>query len=292
MNNLQNYFKKTTLFSIIFFVFASFASAADLDITLRADSSVVDAGKTLKVRIAFNRSVSKFNAQMLSVDGGHVESMRKLSSLSYLAFVRADENVKQVDILVEAEAVLDLNKNPNPDASNNLIIKVRPANPVNPTPILNPEPTFSNSQISDLLDKVVKSSTPAQPAAPVQSTPNYATGYYFCQGVQIPNSQPCNNTQQQTQNSVYVAPNTVYYDTYGNYYPSGYNNTNTLYIDSGYGYGSYGSYDVYGSGYGSGNSTYGTGYGSSIYTPTVYTSPVYTAPVYTTRPRTYGLFDW
>lgn len=284
----------------MFFVFASFANAADLDITLRADSSVVDAGKSLKVRIAFNRSVSKFNAQMLSVDGGHVESMRKLSSLSYLAYVRADENVKEMDILVEAEAVLDLNKNPNPDASNNLIIKVRPAQITNPAPILNPEPSFSNTQVSDLLDKVVKSSTIVQPSAPAPSTPNYATGYYFCQGVQIPNSQPCNNNNnnsQQNQNTVYVTPSTVYYDAYGNYYPGGYGGgygtSNTLYIDNSYGYGSgygssYGSYDVYGSGY----STYGTGYGSSIYTPTVYTSPVYTAPVYTTRPRSYGLFDW
>lgn len=281
-------FKKLALLFVVFTFSFNFSSALPLIVELRADYGVVEAGKIAKVRVLLNKPVLKFVAQMVSIDGGRIESVRKLSSTSYLLFIRVNDDTKELDIIVEDGVVQDVDKVFNDGASNNIIMKVKspklPLTPIAPAVV---DPGVSASQISELLEKVVKNTTANTQA----TTNNNSNGFYYCAGVQIPNTQACNPTAQQQQQQI-VSPtyypatvnSTGYYDSYGNYYPP--TNNSSVFYGSGY------DSTYYGSGYGD---TYSSGVYTTVvptyFTP-VYTTPIYTTPVYTKKNYILDLLDW
>lgn len=195
----------------------------------------VEVGELFKVTVKVDEPLLKFTVNEVSVDGGRLESVRKLSPYSYLLFVRAEES-KEVDILVESEKVQNRGKVFNADASNNLIVKVK-AKVVTPQ-VAQPSIT---KDLSSLLDEVVKAKTTSNVSAPVTNQATQQVSYYNCNGQAIPTTQAC-NTSAQSLTPMYQP--TGYYDAYGNYYTNSPYSTNPY---SAYGYGTYSSYSPYSS---------------------------------------------
>lgn len=235
--------KKIILLLIISSATFSFSFADNVDgpsVYLKSAVDTVDGGKLVKVTVSLSEPVIRFASDLVGVDGGRLESVRKLNSYSYLLFIRAADSSRELNVQVEADKVQNTAKVFNNYSSNELIIKVNP--------VVAPAPTGpSNSEISNLLDTVVRTqqaqtqaiqAQQAQAAQQTQVAP--AVTYVNCNGVTIPSTQTC--TAPAAYNT--VAPSSGYYDLYGNYYPNtNYYNTPTYYPGTvPYNYSSYGNY--------------------------------------------------
>ncbi len=234
--------KSKKIFSLMLttLLFVNFTSA--LSVSLTTTSRTVEEGKSVKVRANFTENILKLPASAISVDGGNVQSVRKMNGSSYLIYILAASDSKEMDVQIEAEKVQDLKKNFNDGSSNELVIKITKVVPVEVVNTNQNNSGITTSQLGELLDKVVENTKNQTPkytpvAAPVQ--------YYMCNGVSIPTTQTCTQ-QSQAYQPVYTPsvynpnyPSTGYYDVYGNYIlpTTSYGNYN--------GYGSYNTYSNY-----------------------------------------------
>jgi hypothetical protein len=189
----------------------SFANSVDgPNITLSTSVRKVDAGKTVKVNLTLDEAVLRLTPDQVGVDGGKLESIRKLNPTSYVLFVRASEDSLSVSVQVEADKLQNTTKTFNNYASNELTIKVIPPAPA---PTVN-----SDNALSNLLNSVVSTvqqSQASQPAPVAQP----AVTYVNCYGVNIPSTKVCTPPASYNYNSV-TPMSAGYYDAYGNYYPN------------------------------------------------------------------------
>lgn len=225
-NSSKNKIKYTFLMLSVLcgFTFSSAYAFADEEsgpeIILRSTVRMVEAGKTVKITATFSEPVTKFTKDRVSVDGGVLETLRKLSPQSYLLFVRAEANVKEIDVQVESSKVQNSKKIFNTYASNNLLIKVK-------TPPPPAAESQSATEISKLLDKMEKSSAINNPAPTAQPIQQQIT-YKICNGYTIPSNQPCQPQNNTSYRDAYV--NTYYYPG-TTPYPSTYPPYNSYYDD-------------------------------------------------------------
>jgi hypothetical protein len=149
---------KFALLTLLLTFTLSFASGANgPDVTLKSTVNQIDAGKLVKVSVGFSEPILSFGREQVSVDGASLESVRKIGPSSYLLFLRASDNVKELSVQVEADKVQNKNLVFNQNASNEVIIKV---NPSQPTPAPQNDSTLD---ISGFLD-AVKASAQQQSA--------------------------------------------------------------------------------------------------------------------------------
>ena len=229
---MKKYFLLIVVLLNLNFVLA--AGDDGLDISLSSPLSKVEPGRVFRVNVVFSDPIKKTTLADFSVDGGSPENLRKINSKSYLLFVRAGTDVKEVDVQVEANKIKSSTGIWNEEASNDIILKV--IAPVVVPPPAQPD-TTSLSGLLDNLTKTIKQNNATQQQAAPQ------VQYYNCNGQSIPTTQTC--YQQNTQTSVqgqYVAPlapynsyNTGYYNPYNSYDPySNYNSTSYYNTNSGY----------------------------------------------------------
>ncbi len=224
-------FLLTITFSITFFVYADNISGPV--ITLKNTVTSIEVGKQVKVNVNFSEPVIRFDRGQVSVDGASLESVRKLGPYSYLLFLRASENSKEINIQIEADKVQNSSKVYNDTASNEVTIKIIQLKPV--------APVSTDKEIAKILDTVVSASQlqtqQVQQAQPVQYSQPQVT-YINCYGVNIPSTQQC---MPPTNSYNYSG----YYDTYGNYYTTTPTYTTPMYNSNVY----YSPYSSYGSSY-------------------------------------------
>ncbi len=234
------------------------------NITLRSTATTVVAGQSARVTVTVSESLLRFGSDQISVDGGTIESIRKLSPVSYTLFIRVADNTRTLDVIVEASKVQNQAKVYNEYSSNNLILKV--TQPAPAATGITPASSIT-STISSLLDTITKNvatkpaavtTTPAPvQQAPVQQAPVYTNPNQYQPAYTSPYSTPYS-----TYNNSYNANPCIGYDPYYSRY--------NAYCESQY-YNSYNSY-----------------------TQPVYTSPYdpYPTPYYTTTPTIFDYFDW
>lgn len=192
-------------------------------VSLSANVSSVKMGETFKVILSASEEIVPISPDSLIVDGGTVKEIRKLSKTSYTAtiIINEEEGVKNVLVQVEADKIEDLIGNKNESASNEISVKVIPAEKI-------AEATASGEGevgLNSLLDKIIASApqcnyngsgilvTVAPDGKPVNTTgcaPTQTQNQpgagqtYDCNGQKIPVTQPC---QQQTQTVCTIQPN-------------------------------------------------------------------------------------
>lgn len=201
-------------FALSLFVFAVFADeVSGPGISLRSTQSSVQTSQVVKITASFTEAVARFTRDQVAVDGGNVESVRKLGPTSYLIFVRAGEGTRYVNIQVEAGVVQNLKKVYNDYASNELVVRV-----VAPAAAPSATDTTNSNAISNLLQQITNNTTPA--ANTVSSQP--ATTYVNCNGTAIPSTQTCATNPNSNPNvyNPYAQQTGGYYDAYGNYIPA------------------------------------------------------------------------
>lgn len=210
---------KSILFGLIFFTNAFFVFAQDNSgpvVTLKFAGASINASQQPKIQVSFSEPVLRFTADMVSIDGGNITSVRKLNQTSYLLFVRAASDATELDVQVQAGVVSDKSKNLNDEASNDLLISVNP--PAVTAPAAQTSQVDTSLQISNLLQQVQNNA--AANAAAQQAAQAQTTSYYYCAGVQIPSTQACNPQQYQQTVAPVTQPVTTYtYDVYGNIVP-------------------------------------------------------------------------
>lgn len=267
---------------LLFILSTSFVFAKDLSVTLSPETTTVEAGKTARVRISFSQAPKKFSVTDISIDGGTVDSVRKLSTRVYLAVVRASEDSKEVELQIQADAIRDNEGDLNENASNSVRLKV-----VANTQKLEAENKINTEKakletektLNTLLNAVTQN---AKSSAPAASAPQVQ--YYNCNGTAIPTTQQCvQNANVNTNSVLYVPSNNyggVYGDPYNSYTPyTSYGNTQGYVV---YPTGLYtpyemSYYDRYYSNYGYYPKTYYTTYYNNYgyYPETYYSSPFY-----------------
>ena len=244
---------KTLLLTAILFTFANLTFAKDLDISLSPEVNKVEAGKTARVRVNFTNAPKKFLMTDISIDGGRVESVRKLSTRVYVAIVHANDDAKEIELQVQADSIRDGEGDLNENASNSVSIKVIP-NTEKVAAENNAKVEQINNEnqkaISSLLEAVTTSAR-NNAAQAIQQQSAAQVQYYMCNGVSIPSTQQCTIAPQNNAGTVITTPG--YYDFWGNWIPPTqsiqttqtvnaltpvYNPYNT--------YNSYGSYGSYG----------------------------------------------
>lgn len=202
----------TICFITSVFVFTAFADeVSGPGISLRSTQSSVQASQVVKVTVSFSEAVARFTRDQVVVDGGNVESVRKLGPTSYLIFVRAGEGSRYVNIQVEAGAVQNLKKVYNDYASNELVVRVVP-----PAATQSTTDTTSSNAISNLLQQITNNTAPITNT--VSSQP--ATTYVNCNGTAIPSTQTCTTNSNPNVYNPYAQQTGGYYDAYGNYIPT------------------------------------------------------------------------
>lgn len=264
---------KILIFIGLVFLGFSSVSAKDLSISLSPETTTVEAGKTARVRINFSQAPKRFSATDISVEGGTVDSVRKLSTRVYLAMVRASEDAKEVELQIQADTIRDNEGDLNENASNSIGIKVventQKLEVENKAKIqqakLDNEKTLNN--LLNIVTQNAKNNTPTvAPATQVQ--------YYNCNGQAIPTTQQCVQNANVNANGVLYMPSNSYVDPYGSYtntqgyivYPSGlYSPYEITYYDR-----YYTSYGYYPRTY---YTTYYNNYG--YYPESYYSSPYY-----------------
>ncbi len=268
------------LFIGLVFLGLSFVSAKDLNISLSPDTTTVEAGKTARVRVNFSQAPKKFSATDISIDGGTVDSVRKLSTRVYLAVVRSSEDAKEVELQIQADAIRDNEGDLNENASNSVRIKV-----VANTQKVEAESKARVEQAKLENEKTLNSllnivSQTAKNNAPV-STPAPQVQYYNCNGQAIPTTQQCVQNANVNTNSVLYIPSNNYGTGYV-VYPTG------LYSPYEMSY-----YDRYYNNYGYYPKTYYTTYYNNYgyYPETYYSSPYYDVG-YGFGAGLRGMFDW
>lgn len=218
-------------FIILFILSTSFVMAKDLSISLSPESTTVEAGKTARVKVNFSQAPKKFSATDISIEGGTVDSVRKLSTRVYLAVVRASEDVKEVELQIQADAIRDNEGDLNESASNSVRIKVtlNTEKPVAEKPVAEKagkteqEKTDYNLKLSALLDAITASAKKNTTVSTTATTPTSGVSYYNCNGVAIPTTQQCVQQQTAAQQTVSYVQNsepqyiTVYDDYYDEY---------------------------------------------------------------------------
>lgn len=178
-----------------------------LCVNLSSNVNTIPRGYTFKVIINTSVELKSFDVSNISVDGGTVKEIRKLSKTSYFAVINPAEDAKVVNVQIEAESLEDINGNRNDNASNEVIVRIL----IPVTTTNNSSSSTNNSSfISNLLDKL-SSSLPTAPqcsytvqgqlitgsnlntsGCPTTNTQNtQQTQLYNCYGQQIPNTQPC-----------------------------------------------------------------------------------------------------
>jgi hypothetical protein len=195
--------KKIILIATILFITTNFLSASgSLTVYLQADKRSVESGKTLKVNVNFNKAVVGLLPTDFSIDGGNVTSVRKISPKNYTAFVMASDDVKTLDVQIEAEKLAAVDGSVNSDSSNSLIIKVTKPGPTKEE-VAAQERDNTKKRIDDLLNDVISTTNKntqalqqaqAQTQAQqIQNTQTQQAQYYNCNGSPIPITQQCNN---------------------------------------------------------------------------------------------------
>lgn len=192
----------------------SFAFADDTDgpdVFLKANLSKVDAGQVVKITASLSEPVLRFGADSVSADGGTITSVRKLSKVSYLIYVRANDDAKTVDVQVSASTIQNLNKVYNSYSSNEVIVKVVP-----PPVVQNPTSDNSNglSKVLDKIKQTIDTNNAINEAKNAASQQAANSQYVNCYGQMIPANQTCNNPNVYNATNPYVAP----YNSYG--YPT------------------------------------------------------------------------
>lgn len=285
-------------FIILFILSTSFVMAKDLSISLSPESTTVEAGKTARVRVSFSQAPKKFSASDISIEGGTVDSVRKLSTRVYLAVVRASEDVKDVELQIQADSVRDNEGDLNENASNSIRLKVT-AN-IQKLEVENrakaEQVKLENEKtLNSLLNIVTQTSRNNNTPAPTAPAPQVQ--YYNCNGQAIPTTQQCIQNANVNTNNVLYIPSGSYVDTYGNTYnPYGAYGTTQGYVV--YPTGLYSQYEMnyydrYYNNYGYYPRTYYTTYYNNYgyYPQTYYSSPYYEAG-YGLGAGLRGLFDW
>lgn len=255
-------YKKLSIIGVLMMFAFSIACAQDDDgpnLTLKAMSSTVDSGKVVKISVNSNQPLAKLTANMISIDGGNIESVRKLSSYSYLIFIRAGDS-REIDVQIEASVVQNRNtKAYNSYASNNVVVGV------NAPPVSTADSSNQLSKILDTVQSVIQQNNQAAQQA-VQTNQQAVTQvqYYYCNGYQIPTTQACNQSPYVTnQYNPYGTVQSVYDPVSGTYV----NPYTGQPVANPYNYNYYNSYNPYGV------YNYNTNYNTGL-TPYYSTSPL------------------
>jgi hypothetical protein len=119
---------KSLFASIILFIVLStnFLYAEDSNgpiISLSSSREVVNGGQQLKVTVSTSQVLKGFNADQISLVGGKLESIRKLSKRSYLLMIRAGKK-GSVNIQISMEQVQNQKGEYNEEPSNELNIPI------------------------------------------------------------------------------------------------------------------------------------------------------------------------
>lgn len=245
---MNNFFKILISQLFVFIFLVGLADAKGLTVSLSTDKSVVETGKTLRVRINLNQPIKRFSPAAIGVDGGNVEAVRKLGSRTYQATIRAGDELKYLEVQIPADELEDMQGDHNEEASNMLTVKIDYSRKI----AAEEAATNANRKIEEdarrrvqrerddtTMSNLLNAVTAAQNRSNtiIQSQPNQVQ-YYNCNGQAIPTTQPCNNLN--TTNNIYGNTNTpyiipytttpytydmTYYDNYYNiygYYPQSY----------------------------------------------------------------------
>jgi hypothetical protein len=105
---------------------ANFAYAQDSTgpvLALSSNKEVVNGGQQLKVTVSTSQVLKGFNADQISLVGGKLESIRKLSKRSYLLMIRASKK-GSVNIQISMEQVQNQKGEYNQEPSNELNVPI------------------------------------------------------------------------------------------------------------------------------------------------------------------------
>lgn len=197
-------------FILLFILSTSFVLAKDLSVSLSPETTTIEAGKTARVRVNFSQAPKKFSATDIAVDGGTIDSVRKLSTRVYLAVVRASEDAKEVELQIQADAIRDNEGDLNENASNSVRLKI-----VANTQKLEAENKINSEKVKleteKTLNTLLNAVTQSAKNNPPVSTPAPQVQYYNCNGQAIPTTQQCVQNTQQIGG---------YYDAWGNWVPA------------------------------------------------------------------------
>lgn len=195
-------------------------------VSLSANVSTVKFGESFKVLLNASEEIVPITPDSVIVDGGAVKEIRKLSKTSYSITLNHNEDAKKVLIQIEADRVEDLAGLKNENASNEVSVKVSGSAAVakdGDTKTDDTKGVEEEINLDSILNKIISSSpecryngsgllitvgtdgkqlnTTGCPQTQTQNQ-NLAGQTYNCNGQQIPVTQPCQNQQNQQQQTV------------------------------------------------------------------------------------------
>lgn len=129
-------------------------------ISLSSNSTTFKEGREFKVFLKSTNSVKKVDQSALIIDGGSVNSIRKLSPKDFVILISPIENAKKVFIQIEADRIIDINNSKNEEASNEIVMSKTVEQT---TPIIDSFTNIFNSILPDSL---------LAPASPIYIAPN------------------------------------------------------------------------------------------------------------------------
>ena len=215
----------------LFFTNVYATSSTGPRINLKTTVQKVESGTLVKITADFSEPVIRFTRSEVSVDGGSVESVRKLGPSSFVIFARPTGDAKELDVQVESDKVQNTDKVYNELSSNEIVVKVS-------TQVQEPrQGSDSSAQISSLLDTVTKTiNSQQQQTQTVQTAP--VVQYVNCYGNYIPSTQVCVSPYTTTPVNNYYNPYSTY-PSYGSYYNDYYSYPSTYYPSYNSGYNSW-----------------------------------------------------
>ena len=264
--------------SIFSFILPS-AFAKDLDIVLKSEYATVAPNKTFRVTAYFNKPITKLLITDIEIDGGRIESVRKINTKTYLIFARPSEDVNEVNLQIQADVVKDKEGDLNEYASNDLSVKVtQDKNTLKEQEIANLKQSDQENKkmINDLVNTINNSNKNAATAAQSQTNANQnQVQYYNCNGKATPITKDCyTNGNYLPYTTIYTMPS--YEPLYNDYYYTYYNYSNPYSNSNSY------------------SSPYSSPYSSTYYSSpsTYYYDPYYSAPAATVSGKIGGLKWW
>lgn len=91
---------------------------------LSTQQKIIERQEQLKIALEVNAEDLKIDPEVFIVEGGSVQSIRKLGKLSYLILIGAEESANSISVQIEADRIKDANGNTNEEASNEIIVKI------------------------------------------------------------------------------------------------------------------------------------------------------------------------
>ncbi len=262
--------------------------AADLNITLKSEYATAAPNKTFRVTAYFNKPITKLLMTDIEIDGGRIESVRKINTKTYLIFARPSEDSREVSLQIPADVVKDKEGDLNEYASNDLSVKVtQDKNVLKEQEIANLKQSDQENKkmINDLVNTINNTNKNAATAAQSQTQTNANQNqvqYYNCNGKATPITKDCyTNGSYLPYTTIYTMPS--YEPLYNDYYYTYYNYSNP-----------YSNSNSYSSPY---SSTYYSNPSTYYYSPSYSTydygyEPYYSAPAATVSGKIGGLKWW